>query len=81
MDPYVLTLTNDGGARGLLPHGVCMGHDWLFEVLADMKTYATRHGFSALATKIDEVEAVARAEIAGSDPPGKSVPNKPARRN
>lgn len=58
-----------------------MGHDWLFEVLADMKAYATRHGFSALATKLDEVEAVARAEIESSETPGKSAPSKPARRN
>jgi predicted transcriptional regulator len=44
-----------------------MGHDWMFEVLADMKSYAERHGFEALAAKIDETVAVARSEVAGAD--------------
>jgi soluble cytochrome b562 len=58
-----------------------MGHDWLFEVLADMKAYAERHGMSALAAKIDETEAVARADVAASarESDG-SVPQKPVRR-
>jgi hypothetical protein len=58
-----------------------MGHDWLFEVLADMKAYAERHGMSALAAKIAETEEVARADVAASDrEPDGSVPQKPFRR-
>lgn len=39
-------------------------HDWVFEVLSDLKDYAERNGLPALATKVDETVAVARAEIA-----------------
>ena len=58
-----------------------MGHDWLFEVLDDMRAYAERHGMSALAVKIEETREVARAEVdaAGKGGDG-SVPHKPARR-
>ena len=44
-----------------------MGHDWLFEVLADMRAYAERHDMAALAAKIDETTAVAREEVAAAD--------------
>jgi len=44
-----------------------MRHDWIFEVLADMKSYADRHGLVALSAKVDETAAVARAEIAGAE--------------
>ncbi len=57
-----------------------MGHDWLFEVLADMKAYADRHGMAELSTKIAEAEEVARHEVARTDPPGDSISSKPARR-
>ena len=58
-----------------------MGHDWLFEVLDDMKAYAERHGMSALAAKIEETRKVARTEVdaAAKDGDG-GVPHKPARR-
>ncbi len=57
-----------------------MGHDWLFEVLADMKAYAERHGMAELSSKITEAEEVARREVARTDPPDDSVSQKPARR-
>jgi predicted transcriptional regulator len=58
-----------------------MGHEWLFEVLADMKSYANRHGMTALAAKLDETEAVARADVAAAErEPDGSVPHKPVRR-
>ena len=57
-----------------------MGHDWLFEVLADMKAYADRHGMAELSSKITEAEEVARREVARSDPSDDSVSPKPARR-
>ena len=57
-----------------------MEHDWLFEVLADIKTYAERHGMSDLSAKIAEAEATARKEVARTGPSGDSVGQKPARR-
>lgn len=58
-----------------------MGHDWMFEVLADMKAYAERHGMSALAAKIAETEEVARADVAAAAQESDgSVPTKPVRR-
>ena len=57
-----------------------MGHDWLFEVLADMKAYADRHGMAELSGKITEAEEVARREVGRTDPPDDSVKHKPARR-
>lgn len=57
-----------------------MGHDWLFEVLADMKAYALRHGMAELAAQIDETEAAARRDVQAADPEGNGLPHKPARR-
>lgn len=57
-----------------------MEHDWLFEVLADMKAYAERHGMAQLSEKITEAEEVARSEVARSDPSDESVSRKPAGR-
>ncbi|MGY6411122.1 MAG: hypothetical protein ACXIUV_08885 [Alkalilacustris sp.] len=58
-----------------------MGHDWLFEVLADMKAYAERHGMADLSNKITEAEEVARREVARTDDSsGDPVSSKPARR-
>lgn len=41
-----------------------MGHDWVFEVLTDMKAYAARHGFDDLAARLAEAEEAARRDIA-----------------
>ena len=41
-----------------------MGHDWVFDVLEDLKSYATANGLLALAAKADEALKVAAAEIA-----------------
>ena len=58
-----------------------MGHDWLFEVLADMKSYAERHGMSDLAAKIDETAEVARRDVArAGEDPDDDLPKKPAQR-
>ncbi|MGY6634816.1 MAG: hypothetical protein ACXIU8_13900 [Alkalilacustris sp.] len=56
-----------------------MGHDWLFEVLADMRTYAIRHGFVDLATKLDETEETARREIDSSGNDGSGSADSPVR--
>jgi soluble cytochrome b562 len=58
-----------------------MGHDWLFEVIADMKAYAQKHGMSALAAKLDETEAVARDDVAAArSEADRSLPGNPAHR-
>lgn len=41
-----------------------MRHDWIFDVLTDLRAYAQSNGLTALAHKADEALKVARAEIA-----------------
>ena len=41
-----------------------MGHDWVFDVLADLKSYAGANGLPGLAAKADEALAVVKAEMA-----------------
>ena len=40
-----------------------MGHDWVFDVLRDLRDYALANGFTGLAAKADEALQVAMAEI------------------
>lgn len=51
-----------------------MGHDWVCDVLKDLKTYAMANGLPVLAAKADEALLVAEAEIAAqqvaADPKG-----------
>jgi len=56
-----------------------MRHDWIFDVLTDLKAYALANGMLALAVKADEALQVARDEVArladpstpqGGVPPG-----------
>ena len=54
-----------------------MRHDWIFDVLRDLKTYAMANGFVALARKADEALDVARAEVRGNSgdvPPQDKAP-------
>lgn len=41
-----------------------MRHDWIYDVLSDLKAYAAVNNLPALAAKADEALVVARAEIA-----------------
>ena len=41
-----------------------MGNDWVFDVLADLKSFAAANGLPRLAAKADEALKVAQAEIA-----------------
>ncbi|QYK42620.1 MAG: hypothetical protein KF887_05795 [Paracoccaceae bacterium] len=41
-----------------------MRHDWIFEVLMDLRTYAQANGLPALAEQAEHAMRVARAEIA-----------------
>lgn len=49
-----------------------MSHEWIFDVLADLRSYAERNGLPRLAEKTDELLDVARDEIgkAGRDDDG-----------
>jgi predicted transcriptional regulator len=40
------------------------GHDWIIDVLEDLRTYAKSNGMTDLARKTDETLDVARQEIA-----------------
>ena len=41
-----------------------MGHDWIFDVLRDLKDYALANGFIELAAQAEEALRVAAAELA-----------------
>jgi hypothetical protein len=41
-----------------------MRHDWIFDVLKDLHSYAQSNGLPALALKADEAMRVAQAEVA-----------------
>lgn len=50
-----------------------MRHDWIFDVLADLRSYAVKNGLPELAAQVDVTLRVARDEIAartavGDDP-------------
>lgn len=42
-----------------------MGHDWIFDVLRDLISYAQANGLPAVAAKAEETLKVAEAEVAG----------------
>jgi len=44
-----------------------MAHDWILDVLADLKAYANKNGLSALAHELDETTLVAATEIASAE--------------
>lgn len=65
-----------------------MRHDWIYDVLRDLRDYAQRNGLSALAEQADIALRVAQSEIAASEltaggEPGDSpdTPPRPLRRN
>lgn len=55
-----------------------MRHDWVFDVLSDLLTYATQNGLPRLAAKVSETIDVARHEIdsagGGPDEPPQAPP-------
>ncbi len=70
VNTFVVTLRLDDGADGPpCDHlaGLPMPHDWIFDVLSDLKLYAERNGLSDTAAKAAEALMVARAEIRRSD--------------
>jgi hypothetical protein len=40
-----------------------MGHDWVFDVLLDLKAYASSNGLTRLASAVDEALHIATEEI------------------
>ncbi len=44
-----------------------MAHDWIFDVLADLKTYANKNGLSALADQLEDTTLIAATEIASAE--------------
>lgn len=44
-----------------------MQHDWILDVLADLKAYANKNGLPALARELDEATLIAAAETASSE--------------
>jgi hypothetical protein len=40
-----------------------MGHDWILDVLTDLKTFARANGMPSLAAQLDDASFVAQAEI------------------
>lgn len=54
-------------------YGGSMSHEWVYDVLRDLKSYAEANGLLALAAKAEEALRVAQVEIAALDdsPPPK----------
>ena len=44
-----------------------MRHDWIFDVLADLRSYALKNGLPELAAEVDAALRVARHEIAAAN--------------
>ncbi|MDP4034092.1 MAG: hypothetical protein Q8P60_14800 [Pseudorhodobacter sp.] len=51
-----------------------MRHDWVFDVLKDLRSYALKNGLPLLAVQVEDTLRVARAEIAASDAEGDAGP-------
>ena len=43
---------------------VTMSHDWIFDVLSDLRRYALANGLTATAAKTEELRRIVEAEIA-----------------
>lgn len=47
-----------------------MRHEWIFEVLEDLRSYALKNGLVATAAKAEEALRVARVEVAQAEDDG-----------
>ena len=56
-----------------------MRHDWVFDVLSDLLTYATQNGLPRLAEKVSETLDVARREIGAEGAPEEPPQSPPPR--
>lgn len=50
--------------------GGFMQHDWVFDVLEDLKSYALANGLPALAAKAEEALQIAAVEVAAQSTGG-----------
>ncbi|WP_166416315.1 hypothetical protein [Cochlodiniinecator piscidefendens] len=55
-----------------------MTHDWILDVLEDMKTFASQNGLPALAEQLDDTRIVAASELVslGINEPGLTKANE-----
>ncbi|MEZ5752884.1 MAG: hypothetical protein R3D60_13280 [Paracoccaceae bacterium] len=44
-----------------------MQHEWMIRVIEDLRTYALWHGFTALASELDMLLALAHLELASKE--------------
>ena len=56
--------------RYIFRRRVAVPHDWIIEVLDDLRTYAQENRLHRLATEIADLRLVAMTEIASADAPG-----------
>jgi len=54
-----------------------MRHDWVFDVLSDLLTYATQNGLPRLAEKVSETIDEARREIGAAEGGPEEPPQSP----
>ncbi len=54
-----------------------MRHDWVFDVLSDLLSYATQNGLPRLAAKVSETIDEARREIGPGDGGPEEPPQSP----
>ena len=52
-----------------------MSHDWIIDVLADLRAYAEQNGLAKIAEKTEELLCIARDEIAGDLADGGNGPS------
>ena len=57
----------DDGAFTFPACGAFMRHDWIFDVLTDLRSYALKNGLPALAAQVEDAMELARAEIAAQE--------------
>ncbi|MGG7564654.1 hypothetical protein ACQ5SO_00640 [Rhodovulum sp. DZ06] len=55
-----------------------MANDWIIDVLADLRQYALRNNYIALAEQLDDAIVVAAGELICSADPAGDAPARPA---
>lgn len=58
-----------------------MEHDWILDVLADLRNYASRNNLPALAEQLQETSLLAAVEISSVESAGKDGMTPHARRH
>lgn len=52
-----------------------MAHDWILDVLADLKAFAKQNGLVALSEQLDDTTLIAATELASTEGDCKDTPN------